>query len=56
MQAKKNVAEFRNRAKKVREIAEDIYDWDEDNFVLRFVADCEEIVETTRPQHRVLAV
>jgi hypothetical protein len=45
MLPKRKVADFRDRAKKVREIAESIDDWDKYNFVLRFVSDCEKIAD-----------
>jgi hypothetical protein len=48
MPAKRNVAEFQNRTKKMREIAENICDWEEYNFVLRFVADCEKMITGAR--------
>ena len=44
MPTKRKVAAIKNRAQKVREIAETIDDWDKYIFVLRFVADCEKIL------------
>jgi len=42
--------EFRNRAKKVREIAQSVFDKDERQIVLKFVSDSEKLVETARKE------
>jgi hypothetical protein len=43
MQAKEKITEFRERADKVREIAQGVFDKGERRIVLRFVADSEKL-------------
>jgi hypothetical protein len=50
MQVKETIEEFHERADKVREIAQGVFDKGERRFILRFVSDCEKIAAISGPR------